>query len=259
MSDFLSRLLDRAVGRAPVIERRRPSRFEAVADDAGPRLEETAQAENAEQSERVDVPAAPMPRHPPLLVEQRPPAPMWQQPAMVAAVVAKPAGLLDNQLERIEPEGQSIPKAAAVVREVILEKEVHEATVEIRSAARTAETRAAVQPSLASARARHSTDGDESIRSNAHVVPAPDVRAVTLARPATPPVVQPALRPAAIPPPVQPMPQRERSPEPTIHVTIGRIEVRATQASSGPSRPVRPNGPKLSLDDYLRSRNRGAT
>jgi hypothetical protein len=46
----------------------------------------------------------------------------------------------------------------------------------------------------------------------------------------------------------------------TIKVTIGRIEVRAVYAAPerppAPRRPVRP-APKMSLDDYLRSRNGG--
>jgi hypothetical protein len=48
------------------------------------------------------------------------------------------------------------------------------------------------------------------------------------------------------------------SPPPTIRVTIGRIEVRAIMPPSPPTRakPVRP-GPTLSLEDYLKQRNKG--
>ena len=53
----------------------------------------------------------------------------------------------------------------------------------------------------------------------------------------------------------------EAKPEgtPTIQVTIGRVEVRAITPPATPAprtRPARP-GPALSLDDYLRERNRG--
>ena len=41
---------------------------------------------------------------------------------------------------------------------------------------------------------------------------------------------------------------------PTIQVTIGRIEVRAAPPVSPPSRAARPATPKLSLEDYLRTR-----
>ena len=43
---------------------------------------------------------------------------------------------------------------------------------------------------------------------------------------------------------------------PDVHITIGRIEVRATTAA--PSRPARDNGAAapVSLDQYLSQRNR---
>jgi len=48
------------------------------------------------------------------------------------------------------------------------------------------------------------------------------------------------------------------SPPPTIRVTIGRVEVRAIMPPAPPTRtkPARP-GPALSLEDYLKQRNRG--
>ena len=53
-------------------------------------------------------------------------------------------------------------------------------------------------------------------------------------------------------------PVAEASGPPPIHVTIGRIEVRAITPPAAPAarRPERPT-PHLSLDDYLRSRNGG--
>jgi hypothetical protein len=48
------------------------------------------------------------------------------------------------------------------------------------------------------------------------------------------------------------------SAEPDIHVTIGRIEVRATVENT-PARPSRPTSSAMSLEEYLRRRNqRGA-
>ncbi len=44
---------------------------------------------------------------------------------------------------------------------------------------------------------------------------------------------------------------------PTIHVTIGRVEVRATPPVTAAKPLARPAGPRLSLDDYLRSRGEG--
>jgi hypothetical protein len=47
----------------------------------------------------------------------------------------------------------------------------------------------------------------------------------------------------------------QRRSEPDVHVTIGRVEVRATPP---PSPPVRRNAPQpMSLDEYLRRRTSG--
>ena len=46
-------------------------------------------------------------------------------------------------------------------------------------------------------------------------------------------------------------------PPTTVHVSIGRIEIRATPTASKPARSQAPAGPRLSLDDYLKTRNGG--
>lgn len=69
------------------------------------------------------------------------------------------------------------------------------------------------------------------------------------------PVPSPPLGHASSRP--QPVPTQETTaPAPTIQVTIGRIEIRATPAAA-PARAVRPAAPKLSLEEYLRSRGGG--
>ncbi|MGB3615778.1 MAG: hypothetical protein WBA10_18425, partial [Elainellaceae cyanobacterium] len=47
-------------------------------------------------------------------------------------------------------------------------------------------------------------------------------------------------------------------PQPTIHISIGRIEIKAKSAPSAPSKSRRPSsaGPKVSLSSYLQNRNR---
>ncbi len=79
------------------------------------------------------------------------------------------------------------------------------------------------------------------------------------------PALNPAasLRPRAEPPPrhavasriatSSPMP----APEPVIHVTIGRIEVRANTASAPVAQKPRDASPVMALDDYLRGRTEG--
>lgn len=43
---------------------------------------------------------------------------------------------------------------------------------------------------------------------------------------------------------------------PTIKVTIGRIEVKAVMQQPPPKQTIKPQGPKLSLDDYLKQRSK---
>jgi hypothetical protein len=69
-------------------------------------------------------------------------------------------------------------------------------------------------------------------------------------------------KPAAIP--VKPQSLARAKPEvpvegkpgttPSIRVTIGRVEVRAVMAPALPLRPKPKAAPRLSLEDYLRSR-----
>lgn len=47
------------------------------------------------------------------------------------------------------------------------------------------------------------------------------------------------------------------TPAPTIHVSIGRIEVRARQEAAAPARPAARRPSPLSLDDYLKGRGGG--
>jgi hypothetical protein len=54
-----------------------------------------------------------------------------------------------------------------------------------------------------------------------------------------------------------PLRQTRAQPSPTIHVTIGRIEVRAVQQSQSPAKP-RASQPVMNLDDYLRRRSQGS-
>ncbi len=81
----------------------------------------------------------------------------------------------------------------------------------------------------------------------------PDTPALPRLAPAPPPF-------APLPAPVQPSPRRPQmqappreAAEPTIHVTIGRIDIQASSAAPAP-RKARETSPVMSLDDYLRSR-----
>jgi len=57
------------------------------------------------------------------------------------------------------------------------------------------------------------------------------------------------------PPPIN---RTEIQPQPTVQVTIGRLEIRAVQSSARPAKP-QAKTPVMNLDDYLRQRSQGAT
>ncbi len=83
--------------------------------------------------------------------------------------------------------------------------------------------------------------------------------ALSPARPATRRGQAPPLR-RANPPGVMPIRDATaRGEEPAIRITIGRVDVRAVVKADAP-RPARsePQGPRLSLEDYLRMRDGGS-
>lgn len=51
------------------------------------------------------------------------------------------------------------------------------------------------------------------------------------------------------------LPSEDKSP--TVHIHIGRIEVRAVTQTSSPARASTPQRPKMTLDEYLLRRNEG--
>jgi hypothetical protein len=85
------------------------------------------------------------------------------------------------------------------------------------------------------------------------------IRRETAAEPSVtvPSVLQPKIAAADS----QPFPSRRAEPaaEPVIHVTIGRIEVKAMPAPKAPSRERSAAPATTGLDDYLRQRARGET
>ena len=89
----------------------------------------------------------------------------------------------------------------------------------------------------------------------------PEARRVEVLRPA------PAPRDAPPAPRSPPRVEREHGPDgaapqpaaaPVIHVTIGRLEVRAAAQPHVPPRPAREQPPVMELDDYLRQRASGS-
>ena len=83
----------------------------------------------------------------------------------------------------------------------------------------------------------------------------------SVAAPGTPQVVVPqpirlAPRPVSLPP-IAPAASARPSAGPTIQVTIGRIEVRATSPSPATPKKAPPKPAAMSLEEYLKQRNEG--
>src|ERR1017187_4208599 len=267
MNDFLTGLLDRALERAPVIERRRPSLFEPASGADGPRPGGIwPSAEAVEETESVAMPEAPKPRRRP--ARDREPERGRLEAVDVPRAHAVASPILPQREDRpelnVQPEQRiAEPLATAPIERIVtlVEREVAQPQPLMQPAARVQENAAVslAPASPASVRRVDRSDGGP-LREEAGsrpsqfspVVPDPARTAVVS------PVVQPAVRPAPAPRPLPAIVQRERPSPPTIQVTIGRIEVRASSAPAVASRAARPSGPKLDLDDYLKARSGGS-
>ena len=145
--------------------------------------------------------------------------------------------------ERMAPQPASLP---SMVRQMVLQtvaREVAASAARRPSPRSTAGTMPAAAPTGATAAAH------EMLRPQAELL-APE----PLERPAPPPRLTPRVERAPVFPPAPAPP----SSAPSIRVTIGRVEIRATTdaAGSAPARP-RPQPALMSLDAYLAQRGAG--
>lgn len=296
VSDFLSHLLERATGEAPVLEYRRASLFEPVTktmhfDELEPHLEfvETQTERPGARNKRSSAPAeselnersTPKGRVAPTaqstVQEEKAPA---TQNALVAHPKPAPEPgerLLSTIVDRAKP--SSSEKVTAPAREtqqtIVKEVTVPERVVETRldreiilvagrenrerpviEKARPPEV---VQPSVQLIKPKVSpAKTDTAIskpkintQSESSALPArrSSIKPAEIPRPFSAPLVNPARRSAKTQAPLPP-------PAPTVQVTIGRVEVRATPAPPVKHQATRV-APKLTLDEYLRSRSGG--
>ena len=292
MTDLLASLVDRALDRAPVLERRRPALFER---GEGAVFSEGLQVEKAASLEEDEIvvesqPPAPGPKHfidnaSPRLsshddepevqpLDTRPPQRRRSHvadaiadekenaPASVASVKersepAKPEARSDREvgpvIKKVEPITVSPQRLIETIVERRIEREIVEQKAKDKPAIEEADT-LVQSPKLGK---NPPETGGAQLK--------PHVK--TAARSLRPPQEQTNITPIKQQKPaprVDPVPrarttsraepkQNSIQPPPVIHVTIGRVEVRATKPSARP-RATQPAGPKLSLEDYLRSR-----
>ena len=290
MTDFLSGLLDRTLGRALVLQRRRPTLFEPTNDAPGlSRMSSASLWQGAEEEdhdlESFDVPqprrrVAPQPR--PSTPSRQPPAAehpvpeIARRPKFVAPATSSPGRQADREPQEIAappplPERNSKAnrskepaRASGPSVEKILEKP-GPTTIALapRLVARSEPpivAPARVEP-LPAARLVQPDRQDPAGETKPHRADPPKGEAggslVQLSRSMVREYGPPHPHPAISRP--QHANAREAAPAPpTIHVTIGRIEVRATPAATPPPRDARRAGPKLNLEDYLRTRGGGS-
>ena len=265
MSDFLTHLLNRVQGQGPQLVRRQPSLYERRGWDAGGEVEQ-------EDRYAVNPMVAPEPVNrdaPPLVQpvrETREAASAPVTPRAVPVVPAQPA-LVREPGPKMADSFERTPQAQPASRLLVETHRTEKETVRERTETRIIE--------------RHQLPREPGVVERATVervttvLPPPPVRTpqvdATIRSPRPAPGVVPESVRAARPPALSLAPSRfpgarsagpvalgPRAAEPPAPVTIsiGRLEIRP-QAAPPPSRPTKAATPRLSLDDYLRSRQGG--
>ncbi|BBL72824.1 hypothetical protein [Methylogaea oryzae] len=278
MSDFFSHLLDCAQERAPTLQRRRPSLFEPR-QDAG---------WNASPWGGTQLPDGEDAQAQPLgFAEPQPPAasalsqPVAAQPAQAPQPSAPRQEAMSHVIRRqIDTDnrgavGNAAPQTVAANPPALLRvvetrvehtverlQPINPFAAQERQVEKAAPASVAAPTSAAKPSAVPTVQVDASIGAPSGARPSQPEGDGTEGK-ATPPPFAPS--------PPQPRraalssPQRRQSPPerpaasapPTIQVTIGRVEIRATAGKPAAAPTARPAAPKLSLEDYLKSRSGG--
>ena len=297
MSDLFASLVDRALDRAPVVQRRQPTLFERGPDSSfdeegrehSSRLEEEEidpkrKPAVDEQKNFVNEPSR-LPRTSLLHVEPES-QPVEARPARKIQRAENIASPSDRDTRAIEPVGIASRKDTA--RPVSPEESHHESRTPLvaepqeitMTPVRSIETiveRRIEREIIKEPSTSHPTikEVQTFTQPSPQQKPAQETESVRPPQPLkaevkklTPPkehasvrrIVEPkaSLRPEAprnirAASRAEPKQAPKEAQQPVIHVTIGRVEVRATSPAAK-SRAAQPVGPRLSLDDYLRSR-----
>lgn len=245
MTGFLSHLVDRAQGRAPLLERRPRALFEPERPmTGGIALESSVQQVAAPSEPRAfRAPDAPVHARADAREPEAPASARWRPPVDAAPQVSPPV----RHAWPLQAQAPHAPVAALL--------------------AEPASASVAAAPSLTDRDAEPHAAATTTQRLVAHrphpPVPsiAPAAAPLLVARAAERATPQAAMaspgpsRQSASP--RREGPSAEANVPPTIHIAIGRVEVKAVSAGEAPRRAPGA-APRLSLDDYLRRRNGGA-
>jgi hypothetical protein len=272
MSDFLTNLASRSVNRVPVVQPRLASRFEAQAaiNKLNPRSFERAPLDQV-NSELVELETADLSdtgvsvlgdRESAMATQPTQPRPgefnpptdgMLQQSQntaqsnrMIAAQPIANNAIESNAIQQRSPETATLIEPSIVRPQPLLPF----------SALSNPSLQSAVQPlrSSTAPRSQEASPNDDSLLARQSIIPQN-----------LPPAASPIEASIRVQPQITPHLESLReelpaaSPPPTIHVTIGRIEVRAHTAAA-PAKPApRSPAPALTLDRYLNQRSGGQT
>lgn len=247
MSDFIDRLAARAIGGEAALVPRLPSLFEPLS-----RAPLMAMADEGELPARARDASTMPPTAPEATLPPRAPVPARESIEPRIARIAPAAHAPLPVPERVATDAPQAPlpppRAAVPVR----------AMASAPSRVTSVPERTTATPSPVSPRAsRIAPDRHEAMRPAAAagaLLPAP---APVFATKNGAPAATPSRRAAAMRPPGGAPAGRESriGSEPVVHVSIGRLEVRAAPVAAAP--PRRRDGPRpSSLDDYLRQRGK---
>lgn len=237
MTDFVNRLLGRSG--APAIWPVVPSLFEPVVTAIVQRPLPTGEVTD------IESPVLPAGSGPSRVVEGRQPAGRKRQasvaagPGITAHTAAGPVAGPEPAPHEPAATAVGTPLSDAPAKAVV----AHPVDMPRQASVSEAEDppTAGMAPMVTAAHKAHPVAGDIA-RTRSHPVAAV-VRHDASERPA--------------PRTVSPVRQQESAPEPTVHISIGRVEVKAVAAPAPAKRPERGRRAAPSLDDYLRDRTGG--
>ena len=297
MTDLFASLVDRALDRMPVLQRRQPTLFEPVATAAFSEKSKPGNVSTLDEQEMLveSSPRAQEQRHFNRNTAPQPSSRLEEsETETIEAPRARPRRVHESRQPQTDQDNdRSQPAALSSVKEQAIRPQAppsHEGPVEVAKHKDLAIMPPREIETIVERRVEreivkeHSTDKpaikevqtlsapqsqSKPVRANHDVEPSQPSKAES--KPVTPKeqtILKPSIQNKPAPPTPTPrivqaasrFKPNDNTPAPAtpiINVTIGRVEVRATSQTPPKPQRVQPAGPKTSLEDYLRSRGKG--
>jgi hypothetical protein len=265
MSDFLSNLAAKNLNRAPIIQPRLLARFEPA---PARRMPTSSPSFDPEALERVESVESEVPRSP-IVAQRHTPinsfSPIEPQPRSIESPLRPASSLLRVEPQTIAPRLPEPLRAeprevvnVTEIRSVIERPVIHASTTERLIIEKEAQAPDRTTPPIGAETTAKSSPPEDHAAIRPRPIVTPVIERIVQERGdrSQPPPIQTELTPRETST-VHKMEQAPPAAEPpTIHVTIGRIEVRATTPAV-PAKQAPRSSSALSLDEYLRSREGG--